>query len=78
MFILYLSYFLAKHAFIYNYFKKKHLFIKIPKYAKLCKIKLNVSDLMSTETNLLPSLKCVRLKEKICKSHKHPNPSYDL
>jgi len=49
------------------FFQNMHLFIKIPKYAKICKIKLNV-----TETNLLLGLKYVGLKEKICKSHKHP------
>jgi len=60
------------HLFTF-FFLNMHLFIKIPKYAKICKIKLNVSDSMSHKTNLYLGQQCARLKEKICKSHKHPN-----
>lgn len=75
-FILYLSYFFAeKCIYLLFCFQNMHLFIKISKYAKVCKIKFNVSDFMSYKTNLLLGLQCVRLKEKICKSDKHPNPT---
>jgi len=78
IYIIFKIFFSEKCIYLQFFFQNMHLFIKIPKYAKVCKIKFNVSDSMSYKTNLLLGLQFVRLKEKICKSHKHPNPNHDL
>jgi len=56
--------FLDQYIYLQFFFQNMYLFIKIPKYAKICKIKLNVADSISYKTNFSLGLQCVRLKEK--------------